>query len=137
MVNHQPGRLERRTVLTGVAVGGVALPLLAACGASKAPTVASGTPLVKASEVPVGGGVLIAAKDVVVTQPTSGAFKCFSATCTHAGCQVNKQISDGVISCPCHGSEFSITDGSVQAGPAPKPLPEFTVHVSGGEVVRG
>ena len=36
--------------------------------------------------------------------------------------------------CPCHGSAFSIEDGSVQAGPATKPLGAVEVTVKGGEI---
>lgn len=85
------------------------------------------------SEVPVGGGKIFAEDDVVVTQPTAGQFKAFSATCTHLGCLV-ASVSGGVIHCPCHLSEFSIVDGSVKGGPAPKPLPEVTVTVANGNL---
>ena len=77
---------------------------------------------------------MFADKDVVVTQPTAGQFKAFSATCTHQGCKVNKVV-DGQILCPCHGSKFAVADGSVTAGPAKKPLPEKSVSVSGDSVV--
>ena len=46
------------------------------------------------------------------------------------------KVADGTIDCPCHGSTFSVEDGSVQGGPAPSPLPETRVEVQGGEVVR-
>ncbi len=70
---------------------------------------------------------------MVVTQPTAGEFKAFSATCTHQGCAV-KSISDGVINCPCHNSNFSISDGSVQSGPATQPLPAVEISVSGDSI---
>ena len=73
-------------------------------------------------------------KDVVVTQPTAGEYKAFSATCTHQGCKV-KSVTDGVIVCPCHGSKFAIADGSVASGPAKAPLPEKSVSVEGGSIV--
>jgi Rieske Fe-S protein len=41
------------------------------------------------------------------------------------------------INCPCHGSRFSITDGSVVQGPATTPLPAYPVKVSGAEVTVG
>jgi len=93
----------------------------------------SGTSLGATSQVPVGGGMIFADKKVVVTQPTAGTFKGFSSTCTHMGCQVS-QISGGLIHCPCHGSEYSIVDGSVKGGPAPMPLPPENVTVQGGQI---
>jgi nitrite reductase/ring-hydroxylating ferredoxin subunit len=94
---------------------------------------AGGTPLGATSDIPVGGGKVFAAQKVVVTQPSAGQFKGFSAVCTHQGCTVG-QVADGVIKCPCHGSEFHIADGSVAAGPATSALPAKAVAVSGGEV---
>jgi Rieske Fe-S protein len=85
------------------------------------------------SDIPVGGGKIFPTQLVVVTQPTAGAFKAFSAVCTHMGCTVN-QIANGRIDCPCHGSEYSITDGAVLAGPAPKPLPAKTIKVTGDSI---
>jgi Rieske Fe-S protein len=70
-----------------------------------------------------------------VTQPTKGEFKGFSAVCTHMGCIVSS-ISGDTITCPCHGSQYSIKDGSVLGGPAPSPLPGVKVAVKGGEVVK-
>ena len=44
-----------------------------------------GTPLGLAADIPVGGGMVFTAAKVVVTQPTKGDFKAFSAVCTHVG----------------------------------------------------
>jgi Rieske Fe-S protein len=92
----------------------------------------AGTALAKAADVKVGSGVI--AGDYVITQPAQGTFKAFSKVCTHAGCDVNK-VDGGVISCPCHGSKFSIEDGSPTAGPATKPLAETKVKEEGGNIV--
>jgi Rieske Fe-S protein len=92
-----------------------------------------GEALGPASDVPVGGGKIYDARKVVVTQPTAGSYKGFSAICTHQGCTVS-DISDGTINCPCHGSKYSIKDGSVVHGPAEDPLPAKNVTVSGGKV---
>jgi Rieske Fe-S protein len=94
----------------------------------------SGTALGATSEVPVGGGKVYADKDVVVTQPTAGEFKAFSATCTHQGCKV-KTVTDGQIVCPCHNSKFAVADGSVTSGPAKRPLPTKSVSVDGDSIV--
>jgi Rieske Fe-S protein len=150
---------SRRQILGGVAVAGVAVATgaLAACGgggsasgtgsarASSSRTgsaPSSATPsnggaanaLAKTSDIPVGGGVIFHAEKVVVTQPTMGEFKAFSAICTHQACVVGK-VADGIISCPCHGSHYSIEDGSVQGGPAPRPLPEENIAVENDEIV--
>jgi Rieske Fe-S protein len=97
-------------------------------------TAGSGTVLGDVKDIPVGSGVIYTAEKVVVTQPVAGKFHAFSAVCTHVGCIVN-QISDGTIDCPCHGSEFRITNGSVVTGPAPTPLPKKKIKIEDGKVV--
>jgi Rieske Fe-S protein len=101
--------------------------------ASQAPG-PTGTLLGAAAEIPVGGGKVYTAAKVVVTQPAKGEFKAFSAVCTHVGCLCN-QVADGTINCPCHGSKFKITDGSVVTGPAPTALAAASVTVTGGKVM--
>ena len=87
-----------------------------------------------AADIPVGGGKIYTAAKVVVTQPAKGEFKAFSAVCTHVGCLCN-QVADGTIDCPCHGSKFKITDGSVVTGPAPAPLAAKTITVTDGKIL--
>ena len=131
--------LGRRSVL-GVAVGaGVVAPLLVACGSSDDGSSGAGAggapdgPVATKADIPVGSGKIFAADKVVITQPTEGDFKAFGAVCTHQGCVVS-EIKDAEIDCTCHGSKFSIQDGSVLGGPATKPLPEFKVTVKGEDL---
>ncbi len=126
--------------MRGLAVGGISLPLLAACGSGSSSTPkaapAGSKPaqgLTKTSQIPVGGGAIFPGPQVVVTQPTSGHFKGFSAVCTHAGCLV-AQVSGGDIICGCHGSRFSIKNGSVVQGPATAPLGPVGIQVSGTSI---
>ena len=91
--------------------------------------------LASTSDVPVGGGKILADKKIVITQPKSGEFHGFSAVCTHAGCIVGT-VSGGTINCPCHGSRFSITNGSVVNGPAASPLPPVGIKVQGTSIVQ-
>jgi Rieske Fe-S protein len=105
----------------------------ASASASSSSGGAAAGALTPTSAIPVGGGKIFPAQLVVVTQPSAGEYKAFSAVCTHMGCTVN-QIADGRIDCPCHGSEYSIKTGAVLAGPAPKPLPAKTIKISGDSI---
>jgi len=87
-------------------------------------------PIAQVSDIPVGGGKVFADRKVVITQPTQGEIKAFSAVCTHAGCTVDS-VSGGTINCPCHGSQYRVADGSVAGGPAPRALPAVAVTVTG------
>ncbi|MFI8349400.1 Rieske (2Fe-2S) protein [Streptomyces sp. NPDC085596] len=92
-----------------------------------------GRALGSVSEIPEGGGKIFTAEKVVVTQPKKGEYKAFSAVCTHQGCTLNK-VADGTVDCPCHGSRFRISDGSVAHGPATEPLPAKEIMVHGNTV---
>ena len=83
--------------------------------------------------MPVGGGKIYKGEKVVVTQPTEGDFKAFSAVCTHQQCVVTEIVGED-IDCKCHGSKFSIKDGSVVNGPANKPLEALKATVSGEDI---
>ncbi|MFI7343051.1 Rieske (2Fe-2S) protein [Streptomyces sp. NPDC050085] len=134
----------RRTVVAAVGVAGIAAAL-AACGdssdsggsepAGNAASAGGGgsEEIAKTSDIPEGGGKIFADAGVVVTQPKKGEFKAFTSTCTHQGCKVTK-VDAGTIDCPCHGSKFSIEDGSVKHPPATQPLPEKKLKVSGDSI---
>ncbi len=98
---------------------------------------ASGQPpsLALTSDVPVGGGKILADKKIVITQPRAGSFQAFTAVCTHQGCTVSS-VSGGTVNCPCHGSKFSIANGSVVAGPAPSALAPVSIKVQGTSIVQ-
>jgi Rieske Fe-S protein len=131
-------------VLAGVGIAGLA-GTVSACGLLGSSSSAGGSgnggaagasSLATTSEIPVGGGTIFAAAKVVVTQPAAGTFKGFSAICTHMQCTVG-QVANGTIDCPCHGSRFSIKDGSVVGGPAPSPLPTAPITVTGTDITLG
>lgn len=133
----------RRTLLRGAVLAGVATPILAACGggddepsasSSTASSPQSSDPapsdgpsseggggggadaIAKTSDVPEGGGVILADPGIVITQPAAGEFKGFTNICTHQSCPLDN-VTDGTINCVCHGSQFSIEDGSPVTGP--------------------
>lgn len=130
--------MSRRTAVVGAGIAAAAGLVLVACGKSggsapaKKANVPPGGVLGKTSDVPVGSAAVFG--DVVVTQPTKGAFKGMSSTCTHQGCTVAAG-TDGLIECPCHGSEFDLNGGVVR-GPAKAPLPSVNISVQGDSIVR-
>jgi Rieske Fe-S protein len=95
-----------------------------------------GEPVVVAAvaDVPEGGGIVLEDDELVLTQPSPGQFRGFSAVCTHQGCLV-AGVSDGSINCPCHGSMFDPDTGEVIAGPAPSALPERPIIVAGKDIL--
>ena len=146
--------LPRRTLITGVAGLGAAAacapaaaptgPSPASTDAGAAPSVGAGLqpapatraprPVAAVDEIPVGGGRVFPERRVVITQPTAGEFHGFGIVCTHDGCELNA-VADGTINCPCHGSRYAITDGSVVQGPARTGLRVEDVAVDGDRVV--
>ena len=131
--------LTRRGALVGGGLCALAVCGLASCASygpeeepNEAASPASGMSA-PTSDIPVGGGKIYADESVVVTQPTEGDFKCFTAVCTHQGCLVSN-VDGGTINCTCHGSMFSIEDGSVEGGPAPSPLDAVKISVEGDSI---
>ncbi|MEV0788790.1 Rieske (2Fe-2S) protein [Kribbella sp. NPDC050459] len=103
--------------------------------ASSSAPASGGAVLGPASDVPVGGGAVFKDAKVVVTQPTAGQYKGFSAVCTHQGNPIGS-VENGQIVCPFHNSHFSITDGSPVSGPAQAALPAVNVKVEGSNIVQ-
>jgi menaquinol-cytochrome c reductase iron-sulfur subunit len=60
-------------------------------------------------------------------------FVAFSPYCTHVGCPVTWAAGAELFMCPCHGGTFH-RDGSVAAGPPPRPLDRLAVRVRDGQV---
>lgn len=155
-----PGSRPRRAILTGAGTAGVTAALVGCQTYSEPSTPVAESPggaapeqagaasggsaddaapdratevLAAVSDIPVGGGKIFAAEQVVVTQPTEGTIRAFSARCTHQGCTVSS-VKDRSIVCGCHNSSFDIADGSVKGGPASRPLPAAAVTVDGESI---
>lgn len=148
--------MDRRTVIkAGVVAGGVVVggTVLAACSsdansdAGDTPETDAGTAAdtetgpealgtVAVSSIAVGGGVIVEDPAVVVTRPTEAEVFAFTSICPHQGCRVN-EVRDNEIVCPCHGSLFSATDGSVISGPAAEGLAAAPFAVDGDSVTFG
>jgi len=156
------GTLDRRSVViaSSVAAGSVVLAgaaagigrMLGSSGSSKTnalsastttttsaaatpTTSANGTLIGAASKLPVGAAgsfTLPNGDPAIVIQTSAGVYECYDAVCTHAGCTVG--YSGGMIICPCHGSQFSLTTGNPLTGPAPTPLKKYTVKDVNGNL---
>ena len=133
--------ISRRTVIMNSGLAAVAIAGLSSCTTyGTAPVTEPSAPAAsdggtggglsaKAADIPVGSGKIFPDVQTVITQPKEGEFKAFSSICTHQACPV-ATVTD-TINCDCHGSKYSITDGSVVNPPAPKPLPAKTIEVDG------
>ena len=138
---------DRRSLMKAAAL--IAVPVVgvgavaAACGSGTSTKAggsaagsggsAGGPVAVPVASVPVDGGFIDKAANIVVTQPAAGTYKAFTAICTHLGCTVTTVVNN-VITCPCHGSTYSATDGSVLGGPAPSPLTAMKATVNGANI---
>jgi Rieske Fe-S protein len=117
--------------------------VLSACSTSPADSQASspaaaaskpaGTPVRvgKLTDVKVGDTATGTAngKTVVIFRAEDRKVLAYDATCTHAGCPVAPAGQE--FHCPCHGSAFKGSDGSVIAGPARRPLAPLTAALDG------
>ena len=120
--------LSRRGLISAASVG-VTGPLLVVDSADAG----DGPALIRTRDVPIGGGVVVVQRRVVVTQPREGRFRVFSAICTHRGCTVG-HVENRRIVCPCHGSQYRISNGAVTQGPAPRPLSRQSFVIRRGRI---
>ena len=149
-----PVLASRRAVLLGAGAVGAA-GILAACGDDAPPATPQTTATapqatapgsvpaeedfagdIAVADVPVGSGVIVQARNAIVTQPTAGEFMAYSSTCTHMACQLSSVDGDK-INCMCHNSQFSVADGSVLRGPATEALRPLGVSVVGDQISIG
>jgi nitrite reductase/ring-hydroxylating ferredoxin subunit len=59
--------------------------------------------------------------------------------CTHQGAPLDRGVVRGdgptpTVTCPAHGSVFSLEGGGVLRGPATRPVPAFEIRVRDGTV---
>ena len=77
---------------------------------------------------PVNSVTFLQEQQVYIVR-TSGGFFAVSAVCTHLGCVTQWKPEANMIACPCHGSKFE-PNGKKIEGPAPRPLPHFSVTLT-------
>jgi cytochrome b6-f complex iron-sulfur subunit len=71
---------------------------------------------------------------VLLVRINQSEWRAFSAVCTHLSCIVQYEPERTRIWCACHNGVYNV-QGQVVAGPPPRPLQAYTVHVREDEVV--
>ena len=115
----KPHTCNRRLFLIGTATT-FAGALLTACLPPKQ--------TIDANDVPVGSAVIVG--NFIITQPTSGVYHAYSATCPHQGAKIT-QVNGDTVTCTNHNSVFSITDGAPVSGPSRAGLMEAKLKTDG------
>ncbi|KAF0107757.1 MAG: Rieske (2Fe-2S) iron-sulfur domain protein [Anaerolineaceae bacterium] len=126
--------LQGAGVLLGISV--VAAPVAAYFYPSKLIEMPSEPVLVcPESELPVGQAKTVEfGRYPALVINTEDGLKAYSAVCTHFACLVKWNPDSGQIECPCHDGFFKVADGSVIAGPPPKPLLTLATQVVDGQI---
>jgi nitrite reductase/ring-hydroxylating ferredoxin subunit len=90
-------------------------------------------------EIPVGGSKIFTyptdIEPCLLLHPAENSYVAYSRICTHTSCPVFYRPEENRIVCPCHGGVYSVADGSVIAGPPPRPLPRITLEQRGSNLV--
>ncbi|MDH5562431.1 MAG: ubiquinol-cytochrome c reductase iron-sulfur subunit [Nitrospirota bacterium] len=73
-------------------------------------------------------------KGVWALKQADGQVTVYSPICPHLGCGFRWDQQDRLFKCPCHGSIFNI-DGTVKAGPAPRPLDILPSKIENGDLL--
>jgi Rieske Fe-S protein len=89
----------------------------------------------RVSQLPPNSGIVFAlgTKPAILIHTPDGAWRAFSAVCTHLSCTVRYRDDASGLWCPCHDGRFDLAGKNV-GGPPPRPLPEHEVVVRGDEV---
>jgi Rieske Fe-S protein len=72
-------------------------------------------------------------KGVWVVRQPDNTFTVFNGRCTHLGCAYAWQTDQHQFACPCHAGVFNI-EGSVLAGPPPRPLDTLETRIQDGDL---
>ena len=74
------------------------------------------------------------AKRIVIARSEDG-YVAFDDRCTHRGGSLaGGSMICGTVQCPWHGSQFSVKDGSVKAGPAKMPVVTYPIRQENGKL---
>ena len=88
------------------------------------------------SDVPATGATSVEIDGVpVLVTRDGGEIVALADRCTHRGGPLHEgEIADGCVTCPWHGTQFALRDGTVRRGPGTRPQPTLQVRVENGRV---
>ncbi len=73
-------------------------------------------------------------KGIWAVKREDGHVTVYSPICPHLGCGYRWGNQERLFKCPCHGSVYDM-EGTVKAGPAPRPLDTLPSKVENGELL--
>lgn len=99
------------------------------------------TKVIPLAELPEGKPIKVTgpSEDLLLVFRAGDVVYAVSNRCTHQGAPLHRGVlraagSMHTVTCPAHGSVFSLDDGSVRRGPATASLRAYEVRVTGGIV---
>jgi Rieske Fe-S protein len=95
--------------------------------------------IAQTGEVPVDGSKIFQyPTDVapcILIRTAESTYVAYSRICTHNSCPLFYRPDESALECRCHGGLFSLADGSVLAGPPPRPLPRIQLEIRGNNII--
>ena len=152
----RPPHIDRRVFLHGAGIGllgGASAVVLAAVGAgvvigpALSQSAKQWVPVAALDDLPSGDVTTVLVKyelksgvyteqvsTPVLVSRTANEVVCFKSSCPHLGCMVRWDGQSGRFRCACHGGTFD-RNGTVLAGPPPRPLDRYAFRVESGHLV--
>jgi nitrite reductase/ring-hydroxylating ferredoxin subunit len=93
--------------------------------------------VVPLNDIPIGRmrALRVGEREILLCRTRAGVFA-LDNVCTHAEARMSEGSLRGTrLTCPLHGASFSVTDGSVLAGPAISALRTYAVRVVGEQAM--
>jgi len=81
-----------------------------------------------------GRVVPFGSEPAIVIRTPAGEYRAFAAVCTHLSCTVQYRPDLQHIWCACHDGHYDLYGRNI-AGPPPRPLEPYDVHVRDNEIV--
>ena len=81
--------------------------------------------------------VSVSGENVLVVN-VDGKLFAIGDTCTHRGCSLDEgELEGNIVTCPCHGGQFDVTNGKVVGPPPSEDEPPYEVEIRGTDVLVG